>query len=182
MTGRHGRAVPDRIRLAVELLDPRPTEHVLEVGCGRGAAAVLVCERLAGGRYVGIDRSPVAVAAATDAARAWVEAGTARFNTTTWEHFSGANVAEPTGRFDAVLAVDVNLFWTAHVDVGLGSLARCLVPGGRAVLVFQPPHPGARRRLEERLRPRLTETGWPWTLHTGPGPTAGTALAVTVHP
>ncbi|TCM44279.1 class I SAM-dependent methyltransferase [Kribbella sp. VKM Ac-2568] len=53
--------VPDRIRWAVEEVDPQPGEQILEIGCGPGAAAQLVCERLTTGHLLATDRSAVAV-------------------------------------------------------------------------------------------------------------------------
>jgi trans-aconitate methyltransferase len=37
----------------------RPGERLLEIGCGSGVAAALVCARLDDGRLLAIDRSPV---------------------------------------------------------------------------------------------------------------------------
>ena len=39
-------AVPERVAWGVALLDPRPTEHLLEVGCGSGHAIALLAARL----------------------------------------------------------------------------------------------------------------------------------------
>ena len=55
------RMVPDRVRWAVDRLDPAPDARLLEIGCGSGAAAELLCRRLTTGRLLAVDRSPVAV-------------------------------------------------------------------------------------------------------------------------
>jgi cyclopropane fatty-acyl-phospholipid synthase-like methyltransferase len=49
--------IPQRITAAVEMLAVQARDHLLEIGCGNGAAAALVCERLGDGRLVAIDRS-----------------------------------------------------------------------------------------------------------------------------
>jgi hypothetical protein len=69
------RAVPDRNRWAVAQLGLRPEDRVLEFGCGPGAAAELVCDRLGEGTMLAVDRSATAVA--RTAARNHVHVGTA---------------------------------------------------------------------------------------------------------
>jgi len=41
--------IPARIRWAVDLMDVGPADNILEIGCGPGAGAELICQRLTGG-------------------------------------------------------------------------------------------------------------------------------------
>jgi hypothetical protein len=46
----------ERLRSIVEQLNIRPDDRVLEIGCGHGVAATLVCERLEEGHLTAIDQ------------------------------------------------------------------------------------------------------------------------------
>ena len=122
--------VPDRITWAVELLDPRPADRILEIGCGPGLAAALVCERLAGGRLTAIDRS----ATATERARWRLAAHPA-----TVEHTDLAGLTAAAATFDKAFAVNVNVFWTGPADAELAVLRRVVRPGGVVHLVYEGP-------------------------------------------
>ena len=116
----------DRLVWAVEALGIEPDERVLEVGCGHGAAATLVCERLETGRLIAIDRSPKMVAAATKRNREYVDAGRAEFATV---RFEGADFGGE--RFDAILAVHVASFYRDPAPA-LPIARRLLAPGWTA--------------------------------------------------
>jgi cyclopropane fatty-acyl-phospholipid synthase-like methyltransferase len=70
--------IPQRLRWAVGVLDVQPDEQILEIGCGRGIAIELICARLDTGRVTGVDRSPVAIAAAQVRNHLHVASGRAR--------------------------------------------------------------------------------------------------------
>jgi protein-L-isoaspartate O-methyltransferase len=53
--------VAERMRWAVETLDVQPGGRVLEIGCGSGGAAALVCDWLVRGEMLAIDRSPIQI-------------------------------------------------------------------------------------------------------------------------
>lgn len=95
----------DRIEAFVESLGLRPTDRVLEIGCGHGVAATLICKKLTSGRYLAIDRSPKMVAAASRRNQGFVEAGLARFLE---GHLEGLDLGDQ--RFDKVIAMRVRLF------------------------------------------------------------------------
>ena len=115
----------NRHEWAVDLLGMTPSSSVLEVGCGVGFAASVVCSRLTSGRYVGIDRSATAVRRAA-----------ARNPTATFLQSDLASLAVDD-RFDRLLAIDVNVFWTGPATAELAVLRRMLVPDGRLVVAYE---------------------------------------------
>jgi ubiquinone/menaquinone biosynthesis C-methylase UbiE len=97
--------VSERLRSIVESLGIRPGDRVLEIGCGHGVAATLVCERLDGGFLTAVDRSPKMIEAASRRNAEHVAAGRAEFLVATLEDL---DLGER--RFDKAFAVRVGLF------------------------------------------------------------------------
>jgi ubiquinone/menaquinone biosynthesis C-methylase UbiE len=125
--------VSERLRSVVEELDIRPGDRVLEIGCGHGVAAALVCERLDGGHLTAIDRSPKMIEAAVRRNAAHIEAGKAEFLVGSLE-----DIDLGERRFDKILAVRVGLFHR-EPDRAHGIARRWLAPGGTVLAVYDAP-------------------------------------------
>lgn len=123
----------ERLRSIVERLDIRPDDRVLEIGCGHGVAATVVCERLEGGRLTAVDRSPKMIEAATRRNAACIEAGKAEFLVVTLEDLDLGD-----RRFDKVFAVRVGLFHR-EPDGARSIVERWLTPGGVVFAFFDEP-------------------------------------------
>ena len=137
-------AVPTRLRRAAELFALDGDERVLELGCGPGVLAEHVLEQHPAVRYVALDRSPVAVERALRRNAAAARDGRLVVRTGAVEQ-AGALLAADAP-FDAVVAVNVNLFWTRDARAECAALTGLLRPGGRCWLVYETPggDPGAR--------------------------------------
>lgn len=107
----------------VEALAIRAGEHVLDIGCGRGAALVPIAEAATpGGRVVGIDLSPNMVAAtAADVAAAGLDVEV---------RVDDAQNPAVTGPFDAI-AASLVLFFLPDPAEALRTWHALLRPGGR---------------------------------------------------
>jgi ubiquinone/menaquinone biosynthesis C-methylase UbiE len=125
--------VSGRLQRVVDSLDVRPSDRVLEIGCGHGVEATLVCERLDGGAYTALDRSPKMVEAARRRNAGHVVAGRAEFLVMALEALElGDRI------FDVIFAARVGLFHREPARAR--ALAeRWLDPGGRLVAAYDAP-------------------------------------------
>ncbi|HEY2933989.1 MAG TPA: methyltransferase domain-containing protein [Acidobacteriota bacterium] len=105
----------------VSLLDPRPGERILDVGCGTGHLTHQISK--AGARVVGLDHSPAMLAAA-------------RAHYPDLELIQGdASNFSFTGHFDAVFSNAV-LHWVRDADRAAACIAAVLNAGARFVAEF----------------------------------------------
>ena len=145
----------ERLSRAVELLDPRPTDRLLELGCGHGVAMSLVCERLDAGRIVGIDRSATMTTTAAKRNATWIEAGVAAVRTASLH-----NADLDDERFDKVFGVHFPPLLRGDPSRELAVVRRCLAPGGDLHVVFQPFAPDQVEPTTERVSATLADHGF----------------------
>ena len=131
----------ERFVWAVDTLEVRPADSLLEVGCGHGVAVSLVCERLTTGTITAIDRSPKMIEMATRRNREHVDAGRAVLEAIALED---ADLGDR--RFDKVFAFNVAPFWQ-QPEAALGAVRAHLARNG-AVYTFW----DARHSAPERAR------------------------------
>ena len=143
---------PERISWAVEQLPP--SARILEVGCGGGHALALIRARFPAAEVAGIDRSPLQAARARALNRIPIEQGRLRV-----EELALADAPAALGTFDAVLAINVNAFWTAP-GPSLASLSRLLRPAGRAFIIYEPPSASRLLDIRTQLTVLLTSHGF----------------------
>ncbi len=124
--------IPARIRWAVEFMDPQPSDHVLEIGCGAGAAAELVCARLETGKMFAIDRSESGVDRTKRRNEAAIKAGRL-----TVRQIDLATLRVPVKRLQKAFAFNVNLFWVRDCADEIALLHERIVPGGSVYLFYE---------------------------------------------
>jgi trans-aconitate methyltransferase len=152
----------------VELLDPRPGERVLDLGCGTGRLTAALAE--AGAEAVGVDADPAMIARARE-----------QFPELRFELADGERLDSDPGRwggpFDAVFS-NAALHWMTRPEAVLRGVAALVRPGGRFVAELGAA--GNIATIEDALRAALVEAGVPRvqqpSLWYFPSPAAYTAL------
>jgi cyclopropane-fatty-acyl-phospholipid synthase len=115
-----------KIERVVDLLDIKGGERILEIGCGWGALAVRLAE--AGAAHItGLTLSPAQLDFAHDLAFARGSGSQVDFRLQDYRDIDG--------RFDRIVSIEMaeavgEAWWPTY----FGKIARCLEPGGRAVL------------------------------------------------
>ena len=122
-----------RIENFVESMKVQPGDRVLEIGCGHGVAATLICSKLVNGSFLAIDRSQKMVDAAAKRNEAFVEAGLAQFIKAELE---SADLGER--KFDKVLAMRVRLFHSEPKQAQQ-LVMRWLAPNGKLFVQYDEP-------------------------------------------
>lgn len=117
----------DMARLTVELLEPAPTDRVLEVGFGPGVAIHLLAACTTAGFTAGVDPSRVMLAQARRRNRDAVASGRVGLRLGSSHH-----IPWPDRSFDRVCSINNVMLWDVRPDAG--EVRRVVRDGGRLVV------------------------------------------------
>ena len=147
--------IPARIRWAVDLMDVQPADHVLEIGCGPGAGAALICSRLQTGKMFAIDRSESGVDRTKRRNAPFVESGRL-----TVRQIDLATLRVPVKRLNKVFAFNVNLFWVRECPDEIALLHERVLPGGAVFLFYEATRPELVRTIVQKASAALSGGGF----------------------
>jgi 2-isopropylmalate synthase len=134
----HAHFVSDLAMPVVDLLDPRPQEHILDLGCGEGTLGLEIMHR--GTKVLGVDLSPQMVA------QACINGLEARVMSVIDMPFVEA--------FDAVFS-NAMLHWVKDAELAVANVACALKKGGRFIAEFG--GEGNVRYIVEAMREEFVE-------------------------
>src|SRR5690606_25107929 len=102
-----------RLAEIVEALPLKPDIRILEIGCGTGAVAREIAQRIGDGYILGIDRSSKAIGQALKSSEAEILKGNLSFRRIEIENFE---LEQGEGQFDIAFAVRVGALDGRHPD------------------------------------------------------------------
>jgi ubiquinone/menaquinone biosynthesis C-methylase UbiE len=119
------RSTSERNAWTLSLLDLRPEDHVLDVGCGPGALIQALAAHVTNGIVAGVDLSPLMLQQATRRNAEMIGAGRVQLQ-------QGSALALPftDASFDTVLSANSVPFWPDQL-AGVQEIRRVLKPGER---------------------------------------------------
>ena len=147
--------IPARIRWAVDVMDVGPADNILEIGCGPGAGAELICQRLETGKLFAIDRSESGVDRTRRRCQRYVDAGRL-----TVRQIDLATLRVPVKRLNKVFAFNVNLFWVREAADEVALLHERLLPGGEVFLFYEANRPELVPNIVKKASAALVNGGF----------------------
>ena len=147
--------IPARIRWAVDVMDVQPNDSVLEIGCGPGAGAELICQKLQTGKLFAIDRSESGVDRTKRRCKEYVDAGRL-----TVRQIDLATLRVPVKRLNKVFAFNVNLFWVRDCQDEMALLHERVLPGGAVYLFYEANQPELVPNIVKKASAALQKAGF----------------------
>lgn len=147
--------IPPRIRWAVDLMDIQPDDNVLEIGCGPGYGAELICQRLETGKLFAIDRSESGVDRTKRRCAKYLES-----RRLTVRQIDLATLRVPVKRLTKVFAFNVNLFWVRNCADEVALLHERLLPGGAVYLFYETKMPELVPNIVKKASAALSKAGF----------------------
>ena len=147
--------IPARIRWAVELMDIQPNDQVLEIGCGPGAGAELICGKLTTGKLFAIDRSESGVDRTKRRNQRHLDAGRL-----TVRQIDLATLRVPVKKLHKVYAFNVNLFWVRDCADEVALLHERVLPGGAVYFFYEANRPELIPNIVTKASKALTDGGF----------------------
>ncbi|WP_110238772.1 class I SAM-dependent methyltransferase [Nocardioides gilvus] len=147
--------IPPRLRWAVDVMDVQPNDQVLEIGCGPGAGAELICAKLETGKLFAIDRSESGVDRTKRRNAKHVESGRL-----TVRQIDLATLRVPVKRLTKVFAFNVNLFWVRECPEEIALLHERVVPGGTVHLYYEATRPELVPNIVTKASKALVDGGF----------------------
>lgn len=139
----------DRFQWAAAIMDIKPDDHILEIGCGAGAAVSILAASVTTGTITAIDQSEPMIKKASARNTTFVTTGKAIFIPV-----SLANVALKK-QYTKIFAFNVNVFWK-DASRELAVIKRLLSPEGKLYIFHQPP-PGTTTAFNKTIATKVTE-------------------------
>ena len=147
--------IPPRIRWAVDLMDVQPDDNILEIGCGPGYGAELICQRLETGKLFAIDRSESGVDRTKRRCAKYLES-----RRLTVRQIDLATLRVPVKRLTKVFAFNVNLFWVRNCADEVALLHERLLPGGSVYLFYETKMPELVPNIVKKASAALSKAGF----------------------
>jgi cyclopropane fatty-acyl-phospholipid synthase-like methyltransferase len=133
-------SAPERFNWAVTLMKIKPTDTLLEIGCGSGILAEQVALKLDSGKIIALDQSQAMINMAVKRNKDFIEAGQAEFIA---HKFATAGL--PNVKYDKIFAFNVSTFWkNPETELQIVRM-RLKKTSGRLFLFHLPPNESARK-------------------------------------
>ncbi len=126
--------IPDRFYRAEKLIQLKPHDNILEVGCGTGLLLSLICPVLVTGKVVAVDSSAAMIKMARKNNEKCEKEGRISF--------INENIADTLlekSSFDKVVSFNLNIFLKSNIPA-IEIISQALKPGGDLYIFYQPPY------------------------------------------